>query len=260
MANLLALNGQIIGGGSSSGGGGITDYLNAGFHNSIYRGEDLGTSVTSDQWSVISSGTFENLFIGDYWTIDNVVYRIAHFDYYLNTGDVECTSHHIIVVPDTALYTAKMNSSDTARYGYYGSAMRGGANYPSGGNLADAVTTANSAFGSEHLISHRGLLTNSINGDVTNDWAWYDSCVELMSEIQVYGCIAWTSSPKYEVGIDREQLALFRLDCTKITNRSGWWLRSVASSGRFCLCYDNGRAFTNGASSTNGVRPLIVIG
>ena len=39
---------------------------NAGFHNSIYRGKNLGTSVSSAQYAEISAGTFKDLFIGDY--------------------------------------------------------------------------------------------------------------------------------------------------------------------------------------------------
>ena len=38
-------------------------------HNSIYRGKYLGTSVTTAQYTAISAGTFEDLYIGDYRTI-----------------------------------------------------------------------------------------------------------------------------------------------------------------------------------------------
>ena len=56
---------------------------NAGAHNSIYRGKYLGSSVTAEQYTAISSGTFEDLYIGDYWTIGGVNYRIAAFNYYM---------------------------------------------------------------------------------------------------------------------------------------------------------------------------------
>ena len=38
---------------------------NAGFHNSVYRGKYLGSSVTAEQYAQISAGTFDDLFIGD---------------------------------------------------------------------------------------------------------------------------------------------------------------------------------------------------
>ena len=229
-------------------------------HNGIYRGKYLGDSVTAEQWSQISSGKFDDLYIGDYWTINGVNWRIAHFDYWLHTGDTECTTHHVLIVPDSNLYTAQMNTSDVATGGYYNSVMRGGANYPSGGNLASAVTTVTSAFGASHLLTHRNLLANTISGDNASNWAWYDSCVELMNEVQVYGCPAWSVGGKgYEVGIDKEQLALFRLDHSKITNRSVWWLRSVASSAIFCYVSSDGVANFNGASGSFGVRPVFAI-
>ena len=52
--------------------GGKSLTQNAGFHNSIFRGKNLGTSITSEQWSAISSGTFDDLFIGDYWVINGM--------------------------------------------------------------------------------------------------------------------------------------------------------------------------------------------
>ena len=68
-------------------------YDNAGAHNSIYRGKNLGTTVTEEQWEAISSGSFTDLYIGDYWVIGGVNWRIAAFDYYLNCGDTSFTKH-----------------------------------------------------------------------------------------------------------------------------------------------------------------------
>ena len=45
---------------------------NAGSHNSIYRGKNLGSSVTQEQWNAIEAGTFDDLYIGDYWVIGGV--------------------------------------------------------------------------------------------------------------------------------------------------------------------------------------------
>ena len=60
---------------------------NAGAHNSIFRGKNLGTAVTAAQYAAIAAGTFDDLFVGDYWVIGGVTYRIAAFDYYLRCGD-----------------------------------------------------------------------------------------------------------------------------------------------------------------------------
>ena len=74
---------------------------NAGSHNGIFRGKNLGTSVTQGQWTAIQNGTFDDLYIGDYWVIGGFNWRIAAFDYYLNCGDASFTSHHAVIVPDT---------------------------------------------------------------------------------------------------------------------------------------------------------------
>lgn len=72
----------------------------AGAHNAIYRGKYLGSAVTEAQYAAIAAGTFEDMYIGDYWTIGDVNYRIAAFDYYYRTGDTSCDTHHITLVPD----------------------------------------------------------------------------------------------------------------------------------------------------------------
>ena len=92
---------------------GNNDFLNtknAGFHNSIYRGKSLGTSVSDAQWASIQAGTFDDMFIGDYWTINNVRWVIAHFDYYYNIGDTNFGTHHVCVVPYTNLYNQDRKS------------------------------------------------------------------------------------------------------------------------------------------------------
>ena len=86
-------------------------YTGAGAHNAVYRGKYLGSAVTSEQWAAIKAGTFEDLYIGDYWTIGGVNYRIAAFDYYYQTGDTSCTTHHVTIVPDANMYTHVMNDS-----------------------------------------------------------------------------------------------------------------------------------------------------
>ena len=52
-------------------------FNNAGAHNAIYRGKSLGSTVTTAQYAAIKAGTFDDLYIGDYWTIGGVNYRIA---------------------------------------------------------------------------------------------------------------------------------------------------------------------------------------
>ena len=227
----------------------------AAAHNCIYRGKNLGTSVTAAQYAAISSGKFTDLYIGDYWVINSVTYRIAAFDYYYNCGDTNFTKHHVVIVPDTSLYKAQMNTSNVTTGGYTGSAM-----YKS--NLAQAKTTIKAAFGSAHVLTKRELLTNAVNGNTPSGWAWFDSDVELMNEVQAYGSVAWGAHDGngYNVASGDGQFPLFMFDRTKLHNREDYWLRDVSSATRFSLVGSAGYANDYGASNSRGVRPAFCIG
>jgi hypothetical protein len=227
----------------------------AAAHNCIYRGKNLGTSVTAEQYTAISSGKFTDLYIGDYWVINGVTYRIAAFDYYYNCGDTNFTKHHVVIVPDTSLYKAQMNTSNVTTGGYTGSAM-----YKS--NLAQAKTTIKAAFGSAHVLTKRELLTNAVNGNTPSGWAWFDSDVELMNEVQAYGSVAWGAHDGngYNVASGDGQFPLFMFDRTKLHNREDYWLRDVASATDFSIVFYGGSAGSGGASNSLGVRPAFCIG
>lgn len=227
----------------------------AAAHNCIYRGKNLGTSVTAEQYAAISSGKFTDLYIGDYWVIKGVTYRIAAFDYYYNCGDTNFTKHHVVIVPDTSLYKAQMNTSNVTTGGYTGSAM-----YKS--NLAQAKTTIKAAFGSAHVLTKRELLTNAVNGNTPSGWAWFDSDVELMNEVQVYGSVAWGAHDGngYNVASGDGQFPLFMFDRTKLHNREDYWLRDVSSATTFSYVNAIGGANGYGASASFGVRPAFCIG
>ena len=236
-------------------------YHNAGSHNSVYRGKNLGSVLTDEQKAQIDAGTFEDMYIGDYWIINGITWRIAHFDYWLNTGDTQCTKHHVVIVPDTNLYIAKMNDTNITTGAYVGSKM-----YTE--NLEQAKTTINNAFGSANILNHRELLANATNAtsDPSYETAgfWYDSTVELMTEEMVYGGVIFhnvevNGAIPYSYTIDKTQLALFRLDPSKICNRAGWWLRDVVSAVYFARVDFCGLANYSSASDTFGVRPAFGI-
>ena len=232
-------------------------YTGAGSHNAVYRGKYLGAAVTDEQWAAINAGTFEDLYIGDYWTIGGVNYRIAAFDYYYKTGDTSCTTHHVVIVPDTNMYTHAMNDTNVTTGAYVGSKM-----YTEG--LDTAKTTINSAFGSDHILNHRQYLQNATTSGYASAGSWYDSTVELMTEQNVYGCkilgncINGTSFPN-NYTVDKSQYPLFTFRPDMISNRAYFWLRDVASAANFCNVSYNGTADLYNASNARGVRPAFSI-
>lgn len=232
-------------------------YNSAGAHNAIYRGKNLGTSVTAAQWAAIANGTFTDLYIGDYWVIGGVTWRIAAFDYYYKTGDTSCTTHHVVIVPDTSLYTHVMNDTNITTGGYIGSKM-----YTEG--LAQAKTQINSAFGSSHILSHRQLLVNAVTNGKPSGGSWYDSTVELMTEQNVnggkiFGAGNDGSTAPYLYTIDKSQFPLFAHDPSMISNRQWFWLRDVVSAANFVRVAGSGDAACDNASGALGVRPAFSI-
>ena len=231
---------------------------NAGSHNGIYRGKSLGSSVTQAQWNAISAGTFDNLYIGDYWTIGGVNWRIAAFDYYYNCGDTNFTKHHVVIVPDTALYTHVMNDTNITTGAYVGSKM-----YTEG--LEQAKTTINNAFGSSHVLSHSIYLSNTTSNGCASAGAWADSTVDLMCEHMVYGSgifspVSDGSTVPNNYRVEKSQLPLFAHNPRMIAIRSTWWLRDVISSASFANVGSAGAADYSGASAALGVRPAFCIG
>lgn len=229
----------------------------AGAHNSIYRGKNLGTSVTAAQWAAIEDGSFTDLYIGDYWVIDGVNWRIAAFDYYYQTGDTACTTHHVVIVPDTSLYTHKMNDTSTTTGGYIGSKM-----YTEG--LVQAKTAINSAFGSAHILTNRQYLCNAVSNGKPSGASWYDSTVELMTEQNVYGGKVFgagndgSTVPELYT-VDKSQYPLFAFRPDLISNRNWFWLRDVVSAANFALVDGPGGANYLVASYASGVRPAFSI-
>ncbi len=241
-------------------------FNNAGAHNAIYRGKSLGSTVTTAQYAVIKAGTFDDLYIGDYWTIGGVNYRIAAFDYYLNSGDTSCTTHHVVIVPDTCLYNAQMHNTSSGGYeggaanttagGYVGSDM-----YKS--NLEQAKTTIKSAF-SGHVLKHRIYLTNAVANGRASGGAWCDSEVDLMCEQMVYGSgifspVSDGSNVPANYRVEKSQLPLFQHEPSRICNRATWWLRDVITASAFASVALDGLALYSDASNSYGVRPAFCI-
>lgn len=229
----------------------------AQLHRLIYRGKNLGTKLTTAQQTHIQDGTFEDLWLGDYWVINDIKWVIVDFDYWYNCGDTAFTKHHLVIMPEKTLYTAQMNTSNVTTGGYVGSAM-----YTT--NLANAKTIVNNAFGNA-VLTHRELLCNAVSNGKQSGGGWFDSNVELPNECMIYGHLHFSptsdgSTVPYIYTISKAQLALFMVKPAAIAIRANYWLRDVVSSASFARVYDFGHTACNYASNSLGVRPVFPIG
>jgi hypothetical protein len=239
---------------------------NSGAHNGIYRGKDI-TSLFYDGTLTkqIAAGTFDDIFIGDYiiGKSSGRKYLVADINYRLHMGDTECTTPHVLVIPEKTMGNEQMNTSNVTTGAYVGSAM-----YTT--NLEKYKTIINNDFGSGHILKHRNHLQNAVTNGYESGGTWYDSTIELMNEMMVYGCMVFknvmngTNIPN-NYQIDKSQLSLFRHrhDLTVAFNDSGsrqwYWLRDVVSASDFADVGGSGTAGSNGASLSSGVRPAFLI-
>lgn len=226
-------------------------------HRNVYRGKNLGMVITDAQKTAISSGTFDDLFIGDYWTINGTRYDIADMDYWYNCGDTSFTKHHLVMISHGSLYNAQMNDTNTTEGGYVGSKM-----YTE--NLEQAKTKITEDFGSL-LLTHRDYLVNAVKDGYPSAGGWFDSSVELMNEIMAYGSHIHTPMNNGSIVMTHyttgnQQLALFNLNPRDLKNRSTYWLRDVVSATAFACVGSLGGANSYGASNSAGVRPVFPIG
>lgn len=235
----------------------VENQLTPEMHRNIFRGKNLGTSVTSTQLANIRNGSFKDLYVGDYWTIGGINWRIVDINYWMRCGDTDFNKPHLVIMPDTNLYSAKMNETNTTVGGYVGSAM-----YTT--NLAQAKTKVNEAFGSA-VLTHREYLTNAISNGYPSAGAWYDSSVELPNECMMYGAYVFTPAGNGSIvpnryTISKSQLALFKLVPRFISNRQWFWLRDVVSASSFADVLGRGNCLYDGASNSGGVRVVFPIG
>lgn len=224
-------------------------------HRNIFRGKDLGSTFTSAQKLAISAGTFDDLYVGDYWTIGNVRWRIADMDYWYLKGDTSCAKHHLVIIPDTNLYSHNMNGTNITTGAYDNSLM-----FTEG--LEQAKTQINNAFGSAYILNHRGLFPITTSGGHPSSGAYRDSTVEIPNECMIYGHPHFTTmntgtTVPYIYTIDHAQLALMQL-VPKFVNvqRAWYWLRDVVSAASFADVDTGGYADCYGASHVGGVRPV----
>lgn len=233
---------------------------NAGNRNAMPpRDRRLG-APTTEHFEMIASDKYNELFLGDYWTVDGVDWIIGDFKFWYNTGDTVCTKPHVVAFPRNNLYDYKFNPTNTANGGYVGSDL-----YKNGLTQAKQMVTA--AFGSAHILNHRELLVNAVTNGKPAGYDWYDSTVELMNENMVYGgrqfspmpdgTAPWETCCNYTV--DKSQLSLFRYEPWMICNHTWYWLRNVVSGAIFANVSGHSNTSCSPASTVHGIRPVVGI-
>ena len=239
----------------------LQELLTPQMHSKIFRGKPLGNEVTEEQKEAIRTGEFTDLFIGDYWEINGIKWRIVDIDYWYDIGYIgQWGTHHLVIMPDTCLYNARMNGyifdTDTKSHiadtttGYALSEMRTT-------NLAQATTIIKEAFG-DMIFAHSETLSNAVtDGIVTGTINDNYATIELPDEIMMFG--RYIKSKSTHETYSRCQLSLFNIAPQFISSQTVYWLRDIASKTDFVRVTDRGMGSSQWASVTNGVRPVFGI-
>ena len=242
---------------------------------------------------------FEDIYVGDYFEMSRAISAYEKTGNYQTTGSKFVTiagidtmwgngvndvisKHHLVMVPGQGFGgtqhfgRARMNAANDTTGGYKASEMNAetlGAVASSGSTAATASINQQlyAEFGA-HLQTTKELVSNSLNESGINrygggsnlgcssDWEWISAQAVLMSEIEVYGATAWSSSG-YDIGNANIQLPLFAFSKQALNNRTAsYWLKGIASAVAFCWVDGGGNASSHGASDANNyVRPRFII-
>ena len=243
-------------------------------HNMIYRGRNLGASLTDAQHTALSSGNFTDLYLGDYWTKTvtipagtytggdgeevtvpaqtNITLKavIADFDtFYAGYASTYAgiNTHHAAVIV-TGFSNVVWNKTNSTAGGYVNSLIH---KWLVGSVLPQIETW----FGSAKVLSHQKLLTNAITGDAASGWAWSSQKISLLSECQLYGMKVWGGSKAtngaYEPGEAFKKLDVFNhIDANLLFGNRNIWCRDIASAVWAARLLDGGYADGIGASHT----------
>ena len=221
-------------------------------HRNIYRGKNLGTSITNAQKEAIKNGTFDDIYIGDYWILKDHKWLVADMDY------MSHNYHHLVLIPDEPLYEHQGSSVLDTRTGYPVSSLH-------------SSLVSNELLPAERRMFYDYLIDSVDDTGRPRSGSWHSMLTAVVpSEIMVYGTRIWSYGNDGSEDIhlftnDTTQLALFRLAPRHIFCNSRYWLRDVVSKTQFAVVLErnelrgNGTANRAKVTSSYGVRPIIVV-
>lgn len=208
----------------------------------IYRGAYLGDYITESQNMAIEAGTFDELYIGDYWRLNSVTYRIADFNYWTHGLNSE-NPNHVVLIPDYQMGLFKMHESESASL-YFDTALR---EY-----LISTILPLMDTIFEGKLCNHSENLPSILYSDNLNV---VNSKVEIMSESQVYGQGLFRER-EYQT-YSTSQFALFKIAPRYIYTTS-YWLRDRCDNMSYSAI-SNGMSITKIGVQPSGFRPAIAI-
>lgn len=226
-------------------------------HRSIYRGKNLGNILTQEQKEHIADGTFEDMYIGDYWVdSEGNEWLIADINYLRGSYNTP----NLVVVPRKGLYGYHMHTEKvgTTAIPYIKTDM-----FANG--LTKAKNLLTSLFGEDHLFSRSWIVFTNVTS-TNKSFGNIDSFCDLMSLDMIYGYSSY-QDVNGVAGVvpttESKQLPLFamRPDLIYLDENRHYWTQSLFGNYRqFAMVYNNiVQGSDNLTDSAKLVRPFAVI-
>lgn len=161
-------------------------------HNGIFRGNNLGGTMTAAQFNAIVTGNFDGLYIGDYWDFNGTKFRIAGFNYY------NIPQNHIVIVPDACINSSVITNNNAGTYLSCGAQAA---------LTVDAHNYEKMVFTDSHILSvpHRIVATYNTGVMETHELKYI-----VPSQVAMYGSNLYPNADN-DISSDRYQLPLFAL-------------------------------------------------
>lgn len=219
----------------------------------LFRGKNLGSVLTETQLKAINDGTFNDLFLGDYWEINNIRWRIVDMDYwYRIDGKIGTPRHHLVIMPDKALSpnddgSGFANTSITG--GYVGSPLRTVI-------TRDIKAKVLESFSENIVYGHGGtIMCTAITNNIPTGYGMISSTIEAPSLVSIVGynsVMPYTNYSEWANGLydsDCKQFALFKIAPQYITSAdydsdgnykkiySSYYVRDMANGRNVALTY-----------------------
>jgi hypothetical protein len=228
---------------------------NANTHNATYRGQSLG-SFNETFASDIKDGTFNNMWVGDYFVVNNHTYKIAGFNYKCGHEENTGLTNHLIMITDV-LSSQAMNSTNTTAGGFAGTKLF--KNY-----FPQIESQLQTDFGN-HLLTFKSYLSTSIDSNgAPNNGQWYSLKACMCNSAMWWGKPSQYSNnangAKFNLGDETEQLPIMKLHTAEQSSGGNWvWLRDIYNSSGFADAIDDGSAAWDAAGDSGDVRAFFLI-
>lgn len=133
--------------------------------NAIYGNHNLGSVYTDKDKASVNDTLHDGLFIGDYWFIGGIKWRIVDFDYfYLSTCGQDASrigKHHCVIMPDQVLAYIPYDKEGDYNGSYASASIRT--------ELEEkALPLAEAAFGANYILPLKLRVPSGDNYQVTS--------------------------------------------------------------------------------------------